>query len=119
MDRYVCRTRKRPGAQLTLHWNDGAFSDRGPCKASRAPVPSSADLCTRVPGKEFFKIINKLPDVDVDETGTTDDFLYLDLKLPKSGSRVSTDPLFNLALKAAKPNATATVNAELSFAEIA
>jgi hypothetical protein len=87
-------------------------------KKKPATLPDSTDLCTRVPGKDLLRIIDELPHVDVDETGTTDDFVYLDLKLPKSGSTVSTDPLFNLALKAAKPNTRLNVNAELSFAEI-
>jgi hypothetical protein len=88
-------------------------------KKKPATLPDKTDLCTRVPGKDLLRTIDNLPHVNVDEAGMTDNFVHLNLRLPKSGSTVSTNPLFNLVLKAAKPKTRVNVNAELSFGEIA
>jgi hypothetical protein len=75
-------------------------------------------LGTRVPSKRLRAVVDKLPFVDLDTKASEGEFIHLNLKLPKSGSNVSVEPLFKLAMKTAEPKARAVMSADLSFEEI-
>jgi|HubBroStandDraft_1064217.scaffolds.fasta_scaffold101967_1 hypothetical protein len=73
---------------------------------------------TRVLNKQLRAVVDRLSFVDLDEKASEGEFIHLNIKLPKSGTSVSVEPLFKLAMNTAEPRAHAIMSADLSFAEI-
>jgi hypothetical protein len=73
---------------------------------------------TRVLNKQLRAVVDSLSFVDLDEKASEGEFIHLNIKLPKSGTSVSVQPLFTLAMKTAEPRARAIMSADLSFEEI-
>jgi len=92
-----------------------------PARSPRVRILAPADfgIGTRVPRKRLLAVVDELPHVGLDKKASRGDFINLNLTLPKSGANVNVEPLFKLAMKAAKPKARATMSADLSFDEIA
>ena len=63
-------------------------------------------------------VVDKLSFVDLDKKASEGQFVHLSVKLPKSGTNVSVEPLFKLAMKTTEPKARAVMSADLSFEEI-
>ena len=84
----------------------------------RVAATTDLGLGTRVPRKRLLAVVDKLRNVDLDKRSKAEEFVTVNLTLPKSGARVSVEPLFKLALNAAEPKARATMSADLSFDEV-
>ncbi len=92
-------------------------------RPARSPGPrvvTATDfrLGTRVPTKRLRAVVDKLPFVDLDKKASEGEFIHLNVKLPISGTNVSVEPLFKLAMKTGEPTARAVMSADLSFEEI-
>lgn len=95
-------------------------SEMRPLRSSRTRImePENFGLDTQIHGKRLFEIVDQLPDVELDTAASSDQFINLNVTLPKTGTNVSTAPLVKLALTAAAPRARASTSAELTFGEI-
>lgn len=91
-----------------------------PARSPGARVVTASDfrLGTRIPSKRLRAVVDKLSFVDLDKKASEGEFVHLNVKLPKSGTKVSVEPLFKLAMKTAEPKARAVMSADLSFEEI-
>ena len=84
----------------------------------RAVTVTDLPLGSRVPSKRLHAAVDKLSFVDIDRKASEGEFVHLNVKLPKSGTSVSVEPLFKLAMNTVEPKARAVMSADLSFDEI-
>lgn len=87
-------------------------------KGKRIKLMSLDECNTRIQQKRIRSLVNKASNLELESEAADEDFLHLNVTLPKAGTAVDFEPLLDFAVEAVEPQAKATMTAELSFHEI-